>query len=395
MKQRICLLLFIIFVLSSLLLEACNFSFQTLSTPTSLEILPTSTSSAPIAMQLSISPTFTPPSSTEVLPSATPTLISIRSDTIYMLETFMSVKQGEIVHALAFTPDSMVLASAGGNTEDFAIRLWDVASGQNIGTLNGHDGIVWAVAFSLDGEMLASVSSDNTAKVWDWRKGTLLKSLDFPSEVVSVSFSPDGQSLAVGGVDEMQNQIRNAAIWTYAVGSWEPLVKFPEYWNITAMAYSPDGSMLVGGGTSRNVQVWRARDGSPVYTFSHAHQVGKAAISPNGSTVATATCETVVNYDCTDGAVWLWDLSTGRLIKKLTGFPNIVVDVTFSADSSTLIVASRDGTLRFYDTSAYQTLFDFTSPGGISTLTVSPDGGLLATGNVNGDVTIWKNVYHP
>jgi len=312
-----------------------------------------------------------------------------------MLEIFESFQFEDVVHTLAFTPDDAVLAAAGGNTEGFDIHLWDVATGHDIGILNGHGDIVWDMAFSPDGQLLASASSDGTAKIRDWRNGDILKILEFPSEVSSVSFSPDGLTLAVGGVDETVNQIRNASVWTFAADSWEPLVKFPEYWNITALAYSPDGSILVGGGTSRNVQVWRTSDGTSLFTLNHAHQVGKAAISPDGSTVATTTCITVVNTNCTEGGVWLWDLTTGKLLRKLGNFADIVEHVAFSADGSTLIAASRDGTLRFYNTTDYQTLFDFTAPSRISALALSPDSGLLATGHFDGQVNLWKIVYRP
>ena len=388
MKQRKWLQLIVFFVLSALLLDACSFSVQVLSTPVS---------SPPTAAFTSIPPTETPTAvaPTEILPTVTPTLIPIRNGTLDMLEIFESFQFEDVVHTLAFTPDDAVLAAAGGNTEGFDIHLWDVATGQDVGILNGHGDIVWDLAFSPDGQLLASASSDGTAKIRDWRNGDILKILEFPSEVSSVSFSPDGLTLAVGGVDETVNQIRNASVWTFAADSWEPLVKFPEYWNITALAYSPDGSILVGGGTSRNVQVWRTSDGTSLFTLNHAHQVGKAAISPDGSTVATTTCIMVVNTNCTEGGVWLWDLTTGKLLRKLGNFADIVEHVAFSADGSTLIAASRNGTLRFYNTTDYQTLFDFTAPSRISALALSPDSGLLATGHFDGQVNLWKIVYRP
>ncbi|HSJ86440.1 MAG TPA: WD40 repeat domain-containing protein [Anaerolineales bacterium] len=397
MKQHKWIQLVLGLLLTALVLDACTFSVEIVSTPSvqvTSTFLPTGTMSPDFLTINAPSPTateFALPAS-----SATPTLISIRADTTPMLEIVWNVQAGEMIRTLAFTPDGTVLASAGGNSSDFVIRLWDVVNNQLLTTLDGHAGIIWSMAFSPDGSLLASVSSDQTAKIWDWRNGLLVKTLEFPGEVVSVSFSPDGQSLAVGGVDEIKNQVQHAAVWTYSVGSWQPLIKFPEYIDVAALAYSPRGGTLIGGGTSRNVQVWRANDGKQVYTLNHAHQVSKAAISPDGSTVATATCITVVNAECSEGGVWLWDLPSGKLIRKLRGFPNVVENVAFSADGSSLLAASRDGTMHFYTTSNYDgQTFDFNSPGGNSALAVSPDGGFLATGNNSGAVYLWKIVYHP
>lgn len=361
----------------TLLLDACSFSIQ---------VLPTAPASPPPNPPNAVQ-TVAPLS----LPSETPTLINISIDMVAWLEIYKSFGEGEVLRSVAFTPDNAVLASAAGNREDFAVHLWDVVSGESIGTLSGHSDIVWDVAFSPDGKLLASVSSDKTAKVWDWEHGELLKSLDFPAEVVSVSFSPDGQVLAVGGVDEPPN----AAIWTFSVGTWTPLIKFPEYLNVSALAYSPDGTILVEGGTSRNIQVWRTGDGAALFTLNHDQQVGDAAISPDGSTVATATCETVVNTECTEGSVWLWNLSTGSLVNRLAGFPGIVTRVAFSPDGSFLIAGARSGMLRVYATSDYEPRFEATSPGGLEALTFSPDGRLLASGGANGEVHLWKVVYRP
>jgi WD40 repeat protein len=241
--------------------------------------------------------------------------------------------------------------------------------------------------------MLASVSSDGVARVWDWRTGDTLKILNFPDQVGSVSFSPDGQTLAVGGLDDFQNL--RAAIWIFSTSSWQPLLKIPEYVNITAMSYSPNGRWLVGGGASRNVQVWRTSDGTSMFTLNHAHQVLDVALSPDNSTAATATCGFTVDDECTEGSVWLWDLSTGKLVTRLADFPDVVESVAFSTDGSSLIAASRDGTLRVYDTSNYEPQFAADPPGGNGVMALSPDGGLLATGGDNGEVRLWKVVYRP
>jgi len=386
MKHHKFLLSVTFLVVSSLLVAACSFK---------AEILPTFTPVPSLSVPISLPATETPALPTSIPPSATPTLISIREGTEYLLENFMTVTEDEDVRSLAFSPDGTVFAAAGGNTDDFAVHVWDVATGQLTGILGGHSDIVWGLAFSPDGEMLASVSRDHTAIIYDWQNAEIIKVLNFPGEVDSVSFSPDGQILAIGGVDKPQGQVGMAAIWTYSVGSWDPSIKYSEYINVVTMAYSPRGGTLVGGGTSRNVQVWRTSDGDSVFTLNHAHQVSKIAISPDGSTVATGTCIKIVNDECSDGGIWLWDLPSGRLLMKLNGFPNIVENLAFSADGSLLIAGSRDGTLRAYTTSNYLSTFETNVVGGISAMALSSDSGMLVTGNLGGEAHFWKNVYHP
>lgn len=370
------------FVLSMLLLDGCSFSVQVLPP---LPSSPTAPFNFPADTQIP---------RTAIVPTPTPTFIPISLDMVTWLDTFKTFDEPGPLRSLAFSPDGMFLASAAGDAVELGIRIRDVASGDVIRLLAAHTDIVWDVAFSPDGQTLASVSADRTARVWNWHTGDLLETLEFPGEVVNVSFSPHGRELAVGGVDEMQSQIQHASIWIYTVNSWELQDKFSEYLNIGAMAYSPDGSTLVGGGTSRNVQVWNVNDGSLLFTLNHAHQVTHAAISPDSSTAATATCATVVDTECTEGAVWLWDLSTGRLKKRLGAFSDPVSRVEFSPDGSFLI-AGGHGALHVFDTSNYEPWFAAPAATGIGTLAFSPDGRLLAMGGLNGQVSLWKVAYRP
>src|SRR5256885_1364904 len=97
-------------------------------------------------------------------------------------------------NSVAFSPEGKTLASG---SYDKTIKLWDVASGELLRSLEGHRDSVLSVAFSSDGKTLASGSNDTTIKLWDVASGELLRSLEGHRDSVrSVAFSSDGKTLA-------------------------------------------------------------------------------------------------------------------------------------------------------------------------------------------------------
>src|SRR5262249_16517166 len=116
------------------------------------------------------------------------------------------------VKDLAFSPNGQTLATAG---IDKAVRLWDVATGRPVATFAGHTARVMGVAFSPDGLRLASVSFDaepmkvfgkvrawGELKLWDVPGGRLLATVRGHDDLINrVVFSPDGQTLATAGDD--------------------------------------------------------------------------------------------------------------------------------------------------------------------------------------------------
>lgn len=366
-KKHAALLVSILFAL----LSACA-PQATASLPTEL---PTQQ-----ATDTSIPPTAVPP-------SPTPAPLTISSSTVGQLveyQTFSS--QEELIRTLAFSPDGNTLASAGGNSYDFIIRVWDVANRQFLRTLEGHTGIVWNLAFSPDGELLASASSDGTVKVWDWKRGLLMRTLDFPHEMVSVGFSPDASTLAAGGVFEWPD----AAIWTYSVSDLQQQMILFEFWNIPDLAYTPDGQHLVGGGTSRNVGIWRASDGAMEATLYHAGQVTSLDISPDGGTLATGLCETAdANLNCTLGSVWLWDLQTEQVVSTHPDFLDWVDAVGYSPDGSVLFAGSRNGILRAYATADFSVLREFNVALDHGVFAISLNGAYLAMLGDGETIHVW------
>jgi WD40 repeat protein len=371
MKGQIQLLILIL--VSLLLLIGCN------PAPIQESVEPTSTL---LAVEVS-NPTNT--AAPTLTPTPVPELIS--SNSISRLSISSSFGFGETLRDLEFSPDGSLIVSSGGNSDDFEIRLWEVSTGDLQQAFYANNSIVWDTAFSPDGNYLAAAINDGSVNIWDMNNDQLVKTIFFPGQPTSVSFSIDSQTLAIGGTTVWPD----AAIWTYSVPNWEAQLMLPEFWNISAIAFSSDGQSIVGGGTSRNVRTWRANNGQEQNILNHSGQVSSIAISPDNSRIATGLCESSdPNLVCLTGAIWLWDLQTGQLISQLSDFPDWVENVEYSPDGSMIYAGSRNGLFMIYLASELTTLFTSSSPGGGGILAISPDGTRLATAGWDGQIHIWS-----
>jgi uncharacterized protein len=112
--------------------------------------------------------------------------------------TVANVEAGSLT-AVAFTPDGNTLATAG---DGKTIKLWEVESGKLIRTLTGHPGRIHSLAFGTDGTQLASAGADKLIKVWDVKTGQVISTLQgHTGEVLSVVFSPNTRTMASVGAD--------------------------------------------------------------------------------------------------------------------------------------------------------------------------------------------------
>ncbi|KAK0714729.1 WD40-repeat-containing domain protein [Lasiosphaeris hirsuta] len=277
------------------------------------------------------------------------------------------------VMTVAFSPDGKMLASG---SSDKTIRLWDTATGTHQQTLEGHSDYVMTVAFSPDGKTLASGSSDKTIRLWDTATGTHQQTLEGHSGyVMTVAFSPDGKTLASGSSD------KTIRLWDTATGTHQQTLEGHSGYVMT-VAFSPDGKTLASGSSDKTIRLWDTATGTHQQTLEgHSDYVMTVAFSPDGKTLASGS---------DDKTIRLWDTATGTHQQTLEGHSGYVMTVAFSPDGKTLASGSSDKTIRLWDTATgthQQTLEGHS--GYVMTVAFSPDGKTLASGSDDKTIRLW------
>lgn len=278
------------------------------------------------------------------------------------------------INSVAFSADGQILASG---SNDQTIKLWNVATGQELRTLRGHTSYVWSVAFSSDGETLASAGWDHSAKLWNTSTGRLLQSLTLDQEYVnSVAFSPDGTVLASASHGmNLSDATATIGLWKSSSGQLLRTLEKPHTRSVTAVAFSPNAKTLAVASYDSTIKLWDAASGTLLRTLEgHQYEVNSLAFSPNGKILASAS---------RDNTIKLWDVDVGRELHTLSDEGSVEA-VAFAPDGKTLVgggMLEYTGKIRFWKIASGNLLRTISlKTEGISSVVFSPDGLTIAVG---------------
>ena len=311
------------------------------------------------------------------------------------------------VDSVAYSPDGQTVASG---SNDKTIKLWNVNTGNLLQTFEGHSKWVNSVAYSPDGQTLASGSNDNsvgevlasgsfddTIKLWNVKTGKLLQTLEGNSHSVnSVAYSPDGQTLASGGSISYQELIRLKYSPDLASGSYDQSIKLwdvktgkllqtlkDDSGSVKSVAYSPDGQTLASGSRDNTIKLWDVKTGKLLQTLEgHSSSVKSVAYSPDGQTLASGSW---------DNTIKLWNVKTGNLLQTLEGHSSWVNSVAYSPDGQTVASGSRDSTIKLWNVKTGKLLQTLEGHSiSVNSVAYSPDGQTLASGSGDDTIKIWR-----
>jgi WD40 repeat protein len=298
------------------------------------------------------------------------------------------------VSAVAWSPDSRTIVSGG---EDLTVKLWNPQTGVNTLTLTTpgfNSGIVSSVGWSPDGKVVASALNNGLISLWVPETGKLIRTLkeNFGFLVNHLAWSPDGKRLASAdenggqGDDRSPSQESAVHIWDPETGGITRTITIDhgyDAYDTGSVSWSPDGKTLASGSLDGSILLWASETGENRGSLDGVSKaVLSTAWSPNGKMLASGG---------EDNLIHIWTLESKDDSTVLRGHFGAVRSVAWSPDGTTLVSGSDDGTIRFWDVRSGESVRSMAGHnGGVNCVAWSPDGTTVASAGADGTIRLWS-----
>ena len=277
------------------------------------------------------------------------------------------------VTSISFSFDKIASGSA-----DKMVRVWCTVTGKEIQKLEGHTDKVTAVSFSLDGSKIVSTSrKDMTVRIWDIINGVELLKIDTRSS--SVSFSHKGDKIVSGSYPEYSGQLSVIYIFDVVSGKELQCLKGKMREDVNSVAFSQEDDKIVSGSNDCTIRIWDVVTGKEVRKFDNKDsKVYSVSLSGDSSKVFSGS---------DDGILRVWDcLAEETELLKYDGHKQIVRSVALCG--SKIVSGSEDKAIIVWDIDSGAECLRIDGEDDIYAVAISPDGSKIASGGKCSSVMI-------
>lgn len=289
-----------------------------------------------------------------------------------LLTLIQQLTVGESVTTLAFSPNGELLATGGGKG---SVKVWSMTSYLVKHTLSENRQRMEAVTWSHDGRLLAATGHEKRVRIWSADTGEQLRQIDQPGHwLLSLAFTANDKSVVVGSAD---SHIR---VYDLESGDLQDRMVGHED-SITQLATLSDDSHLASSGRDGAIRLWHLRHDKSVSSLrGHDARVKVVEFSPDDSVLATAGF---------DNQIIFWNHVNGVRLKTLTGHTDAILSLAFSEDGHRLASASTDGTIRIWQFPSGKWLRTLEANVGVASVVFLPGQQTVVGGCDDGSMRFW------